>query len=97
MKSTFDQIRDGAYTAAVKGAPMDQAKILAGHSTGMSDAYVLRGGVLVQEACKAVEKHYFGSTDDAGSSRPLADDPLTAALLDAVSGRITKTAGGNGG
>jgi len=85
VKSTFDQIRDGAYTAAVKGAPMDQAKILAGHSTGMSDAYVLRGGVLVQEACKAVEKHYFGSTDDGVSHRPLADDPLTAGLLGAVS------------
>ncbi len=85
VKSTFDQIRDGAYTAAVKGAPMDQAKILAGHSTGMSDAYVLRGGVLVQEACKAVEKHYFGSIDDAVSPRPHADDPLTAMLIDSPS------------
>jgi len=85
VKSTFDQIRDGAYTAAVKGAPMDQAKILAGHSTGMSDAYVLRGGVLVQEACNAVEQHYFGSTADAQPTRSHADDPLTAMLIDSPS------------
>jgi hypothetical protein len=85
VKSTFDMIRDGAYTAAVRGAPIDQAKMVAGHSTGMSDAYVLRGGVLVREACAAVENQYFGSTDDAGSSRSLADDPLlTAALVDVL-------------
>ena len=83
VKSTFDMIRDGAYTAAVRGAPIDQAKMLAGHSTGMSDAYVLRGGAMVREACEAIEKHYFGNTDDAGSPRRLADDPiLTAALQD---------------
>jgi len=85
VKSTFDQIRDGAYTAAVRGAPIDQAKMIAGHSTGMSDAYVLRGGAMVREACEAIEKHYFGNTDDAGSPRRLADDPLTAALLGTVS------------
>ena len=59
VKSTFDMIRDGAYTAAVRGAPIDQAKMLAGHSTGMSDAYVLRGGAMVRDACEAIEKHYL--------------------------------------
>ena len=59
--------------------------MIAGHSTGMSDAYVLCGGAMVREACEAIEKHYFGSTEDAGSPRPGADDPLTAELLGAVS------------
>ena len=85
VSSTFNMIRDGAYTEAVKGAPIDQAKLLAGHSFGMSDAYVLRGGAMVRKACEAIEKHYFGSADDAASSRPRADDPLTAMLLDSVS------------
>ena len=86
IKSTFDMIRDGAYTAAVRGAPIDQAKLLAGHSTGMSDAYVLRGGAMVRDACEAIEKHYFGNAGDAGSPRSLVDDQLqTAELLDIVS------------
>ena len=59
VKSTFDMIRDGAYTAAVRGAAIDQAKMLAGHSTGMSDAYILRGGAMVRNACEAIERHYF--------------------------------------
>lgn len=84
VKSTFDMIRDGAYTAAVRGAPIDQAKMLAGHSTGMSDAYVLRGGAMVREACEAIEKHYFGNTDDAGSPRRLAGDPILTAALQGI-------------
>src|SRR6185437_4614683 len=56
---TFDTLRDGAYTAACHGTSDDrQAKVLAGHSAGMSDNYVLRNPGFVEAACKAVYSAY---------------------------------------
>ena len=57
----FEQIRDGAVTAAIDGgADALQAKILAGHKVGISDAYLKRNPRMVANACRAIEKHYFG-------------------------------------
>ncbi len=54
-------IRDGAYTAAIQGGATETiTKILAGHKIkGMSDAYIKRNPLMVADACKAIEKHYF--------------------------------------
>jgi integrase len=62
---TFDMIRDGAYTAAVKGgASIDQARMLAGQRvSGVTDYYLKRDPRMVADACAAIEKHYFGSPD----------------------------------
>lgn len=58
---TFDSIRDGAYTAAVRGAEEKWARVLAGHrSPGLQDNYVLRNPEAVRPACDAVYKAYFG-------------------------------------
>lgn len=56
----FNQIRDGAYTAAIEGGaePM-HAQILAGHRTGIKDSYVKRNPKMVADACASIEKHYF--------------------------------------
>ncbi len=64
----FQHIRDGAYTAAVEhGATEAHAKILAGHRIqGMSDAYIKRRPRMVEDACAAIEQHYFGGTDGGG-------------------------------
>ena len=57
----FNHIRDGAYTAAIEGgADLIHAKLLAGHETGISDHYVRRKPTMVQDACRAIERHYFG-------------------------------------
>ncbi len=57
----FDNIRDGAYTAAVDGgADVNQAKMLAGHRVGISDHYLKRNPSMVDDACRAIEKVYFG-------------------------------------
>ena len=57
---TFSQIRDGAYTAAIRGgADITTVRMIAGHATGMSDAYVMRGGEMVKGACRAIEARYF--------------------------------------
>lgn len=57
----FSHIRDGAYTAAIEGgADLMHAKLLAGHATGISDAYVRRKPTMVQDACEAVERFYLG-------------------------------------
>ncbi len=58
---TFDMIRDGAYTAAIRGgADVNQAKMLAGHSVGISDCYLKRDPHMVAGACAAIERAYFG-------------------------------------
>ena len=54
-------IRDGAYTAAIEGgADATHAMLLAGHATGMRDAYVRRNPRMVADACAAIERSYFG-------------------------------------
>jgi len=56
----FAQIRDGAETAAIEGgAELTEARMLAGHRTGVSDHYVKRNPRMVANACKAIEAHYF--------------------------------------
>lgn len=59
----FSSIRDGGYTAAVEhGASVDQARLLAGHRIpGVTDYYLKRNPRMVNEACTAIEKHYFAS------------------------------------
>ncbi len=58
----FAHIRDGAYTAAVEaGVDAMQASLLAGHRTGIKDAYVKRGPKMVTQACEAIERAYFGA------------------------------------
>ena len=54
-------IRDGSYTAAIEGgADANHAMLLAGHATGMKDAYVRRNPAMVADACEAIQVHYFG-------------------------------------
>jgi len=56
-----EHYRDGAYTAAIEaGVDLTQAKLLAGHATGISDHYAKRRPTMVSEATKAIEKAYFG-------------------------------------
>lgn len=56
-----EDFRDGAYTAAIEsGADLTQAKLLAGHATGISDYYAKRKPTMVTEAVAAIEKAYFG-------------------------------------
>jgi integrase len=53
-------LRDGAYSAAVAGgADLTHAKLLAGHQTGISDYYLRRNPGMVEDACRAIEGHYF--------------------------------------
>lgn len=54
-------VRDGAYSAAIQGGASETiAKILAGHKiSGMNDAYIKRNPMMVADAVKAIEKHYF--------------------------------------
>lgn len=56
----FDNIRDGAYTAAISGGlTVDEAKIVAGHKvTGITDDYVVRNPHMVEKACQSIAKHY---------------------------------------
>ena len=55
-------IRDGAYTAAIEGgADATHAMLLAGHASGMKDAYVRRNPKMVADACAAIERAYFGA------------------------------------
>lgn len=58
----FAHIRDGAYSAAIQaGADITQARLVAGHSVGgISDAYIRRNPQMVADACRAIERHYFG-------------------------------------
>jgi integrase len=60
----FAQIRDGAYTAAAEsGVPLDVCRLLAGHSSGISDHYVKRRPQMVASACAAIEEAYFGQAN----------------------------------
>lgn len=57
-------IRDGAYTNAIAGgADVLHAQILAGHKSGIKDSYIKRNPRMVQDACRAIELHYFGESD----------------------------------
>jgi len=59
---TFDQIRDGSYTAVVEaGHDLQMAKLIAGHGTGIPDHYLKRKPTMVATACRAIERAYFGS------------------------------------
>lgn len=56
-----EHCRDGAYTTAIEaGLDLTQAKLLAGHATGISDAYAQRRPTMVADAAAAIEKAYFG-------------------------------------
>jgi len=54
-------IRDGGYTAAIRGGASETlAKLLAGHKIkGMADSYIKRDPMMVADACDAIERHYF--------------------------------------
>jgi integrase len=65
----FAHLRDGAYTAAIAGgANPTTAQILAGHRTGIKDAYIRRNPRMVADACKAIEAFYFPPERKAGKS-----------------------------
>lgn len=56
----FSMLRDGAYTAASNGTKDARlAKVLAGHSSGMDDKYVLRNPDCTASVCQAVHDVYF--------------------------------------
>ena len=57
----FADIRDGAYTAAMNGAGVEEkhARLVAGHRNGMADHYVRRNPRCVEAACAAIEQAYF--------------------------------------
>jgi integrase len=55
----FSQVRDSAYTAAVEaGVDLNICRILAGHSSGISDHYVKRRPQMVKDACDAIRSAY---------------------------------------
>ena len=57
-----EDCRDGAYTAAIEsGADLQKAKLLAGHSTGISDHYAKRRPAMVSDTVCAIEAAYFGT------------------------------------
>jgi len=60
-KVELAHIRDGAYTAAIRGGASEtMAKILAGHKIGgMSDPYIKSDPGMVKEATDAIEHYYF--------------------------------------
>lgn len=59
-KIKSESMRDGAYTAAVEsGADLTQAKLLAGHTTGISDYYAKRRPTMVEPAIEAIRAAYF--------------------------------------
>jgi integrase len=53
-------LRDGAFTAAASGEGVEfrHAQVLAGHRSGISDAYVRRSPMMVAKACEAVGRAY---------------------------------------
>ena len=65
---TSSQLRDGAYTAAVRANVTEGiVKLLVGHrGSGLSDHYVARSPEMVKPACDAVYAAYF--TGDAGEA-----------------------------
>lgn len=59
-KLTFKHLRKSALTAASNDprVPDRQIDLLAGHSSGIKEHYVVKKNVLF--ACEAIERHYFG-------------------------------------
>jgi len=59
-KLTFKHLRKSAMTAASNDpkVPDRQIDLLAGHSSGIKEHYVVKKNV--QLACEAIERHYFG-------------------------------------
>lgn len=65
-----EHIRDGAYSAAIEGgADLTHAKLLAGHSIGISDDYVRRNPKMVSDACQAIETYYFSGETTSGKKK----------------------------
>jgi integrase len=61
-KIQFSQIRDSSYTAAVEsGTDINTCRLLGGHATGISDAYIRRRPAMVQAACDGIRRHYFSN------------------------------------
>lgn len=61
----FKQLRKTALTKAAEAGASDRAiKVLAGHSTGISDAYVSRTIKQVKEACIYIANEYFVGLDE---------------------------------
>ena len=60
---TFKHLRKSALTAAANdpSVPDRQVRLLAGHSAGIQDYYVVRKNVAL--ACEAIERHYFGENE----------------------------------
>ena len=58
---TFKHIRKSSLTAAsnAPNVPDRQINLLAGHSAGIKDVYVVPRNVVL--ACEAIESHYFGT------------------------------------
>jgi len=55
----WDDLRDGAFTAACQGATEQAARVLAGHKApGLTDNYVLRNPQYAAPACDAVYRVY---------------------------------------
>jgi integrase len=63
LSVTSSQLRDGAYTAAVRANFTESiVKLLVGHrGSGLSDHYVARSPEMVKTACNAVYAAYFGA------------------------------------
>jgi integrase len=62
-----EDCRDAAYTAAVEsGADLVRVKLLAGHTTGISDYYAKRKPNMVADVIEAIDKAYFGSAAEDG-------------------------------
>lgn len=60
IKVTGSQLRDGARYAMAKGnIEQTNANIVMGHSSGMTDAYLLSHPDLVADASKAIYTHYM--------------------------------------
>jgi len=67
----FDDIRDGAYTAALQHCEEKIVRVLAGHkAAGLLDSYVLRNPEMTRPACEAVYKAYL--------SAPASSTPTSA-------------------
>ena len=60
-------IRKGGYSAAIEGGcDPTHAEILMGHRVKLSnvtDHYLERNPKMVADACKAIERHYFGGQE----------------------------------
>ena len=69
-KLTFANLRDSALTVAAESTspvvPPQQYHILAGHvAKGVDDSYIRRNPRIVELACQAIERFYFGRASAA--------------------------------